>query len=128
MNIMVFASWWSWMGGNPSGDPQSAPNPLVSFLPFILIIVVIYFLMIRPQKKRQKEHDKQVSALGKGDRIVTAGGLHGTVQSTKEKTLIVKIADNVKVEIEKSAVSAVITSTGKGEESEGKSETEAGKS
>lgn len=128
MNVMNMVLWW--MGGNPSGDPANAPNPLVSFLPFILIIVIIYFLMIRPQKKRQQEHEKQVSALGKGDRIVTTGGIHGTVQSTKDKTLIVKIADNVKVEIEKSAVSAVVKSSGKGDETsvETKTETEPAKS
>lgn len=103
-----------WMGGNPApGSP--APNPLVQFIPFILIIVIIYFMMIRPQKKRQQEHEKLVTGLAKGDKVVTVGGLHGTVQSTKEKTVIVKIADNVKVEIERTAVSTVVPS-GKAEE------------
>jgi preprotein translocase subunit YajC len=102
------------MGGNPAPG-QPAPNPLIQFIPFILIIVIIYFMMIRPQKKRQQQHEKMISELGKGDKIVTVGGLHGTVQSTKEKSIIVKIADNVKVEIERSAVSSVI-SAGKAEE------------
>lgn len=102
------------MGGNPTPG-QPAPNPLVQFIPFILIIVIIYFMMIRPQKKRQQEHEKMVSGLAKGDKVITVGGLHGTVQTTKEKTIIVKIADNVKVEIERSAVSTVVPS-GKAEE------------
>jgi len=109
-----------WMGGNPSGGGQPT-NPILSFLPFIFIIAIIYFMMIRPQKKRQQEHEKLVASLGKGDKVVTAGGLHGTVQSTKEKTVIVKIADNVKVEIERSAITTLI----KGSGSEATSETEA---
>ncbi len=103
-----------WMGPNPAPG-QQAPNPLIQFIPFILIIVIIYFMMIRPQKKRQQQHEKMISELGKGDKVITVGGLHGTVQSTKEKSIIVKIADNVKVEIERSAVSTVVSS-GKSEE------------
>jgi len=103
-----------WMGGNPNGG-QSV-NPLASFLPFILIIVVFYFFMIRPQKKKQQEKDKMIAAVAKGDKIVTVGGLHGTVQGTKEKSVVVKIADNVKVEVERSAIAAVLTS-GDGKES-----------
>lgn len=114
MNLAFFNSLLLWMGGNPAPG-QPAPNPLIQFIPFILIIVIIYFMMIRPQKKRQQQHEKMISELGKGDKIVTVGGLHGTVQSTKEKSIIVKIADNVKVEIERSAVSSVI-SAGKAEE------------
>jgi preprotein translocase subunit YajC len=113
--MMLMLQWLAWMGGNPNADGSSA-NPLVSFLPFILIIVIIYFLMIRPQKKRQQEHDKQVAALSKGDKIVTAGGLHGTIQAVKDKTVMVKIADNVKVEIEKTAVSAIVKGGTKTEE------------
>ncbi|NUM80431.1 preprotein translocase subunit YajC [bacterium] len=96
------------MGGNPAPG-QPAPNPIMSFLPFIVIILIIYFMMIRPQKKRQQEREKLISGVQKGDKIVTVGGLHGTVQSTKEKTVIVKIADNVKVEIERVAIASVLT-------------------
>lgn len=96
------------MGGNPAPG-QPAPNPIMSFLPFIVIILIIYFMMIRPQKKRQQEREKLIAGVQKGDKIVTVGGLHGTVQSTKEKTVIVKIADNVKVEIERVAIASVLT-------------------
>ncbi len=100
-----------WMG---SSGQQS--NPIAGFLPFILIIVVFYFFMIRPQKKKQQEREKMIAAVGKGDKIVTVGGLHGTVQMTKEKTVVVKIADNVKVEIERSAVASVVTASGEAKE------------
>ncbi len=96
------------MGGNPNSEGQGGGNPLLQFLPFILIIVIIYFLMIRPQKKRQQERDKMIASVNKGDKIITIGGVHGVVQATKDKTVIVKIADNVKVEIERSAVSSVL--------------------
>lgn len=104
------------MGGNPNPEGQAA-NPLLSFLPFILIIVVLYFLMIRPQKKRQQEREKMIAGVNKGDKIITVGGLHGTVQATKDKTVIVKIADNVKVELERSAIAAVVLSSDKPEAS-----------
>jgi preprotein translocase subunit YajC len=107
------------MGGNPNPG-GAAPNPILSFLPFILIIVVIYFMMIRPQKKKQQERDKLIAGLQKGDKVVTVGGLHGTVQLPKEKTVIVKIADNVKVEVERSAIAAVLS--GKADESSEKVE------
>jgi preprotein translocase subunit YajC len=90
--------------------PGSEPaNPFLSFLPFLLIIVVIYFLMIRPQVKRQKEREKLLGSVKKGDKIITAGGIHGTVVGIKEKenTLIVKIDDNVKVELERGSVSTI---------------------
>lgn len=102
------------MGGNPGGEAQGGGNPLLSFLPFILIIVIIYFLMIRPQKKRQQERDKMIAGVNKGDKIITIGGVHGVVQATKDKTVIVKIADNVKVELERSAVSAVVKDSDSG--------------
>ncbi len=112
MNLAIINSMVL-MGGNSNpGGP--APNPILSFLPFILIIAVIYFMMIRPQKKKQQERDKMISTVQKGDKVVTVGGLHGTVQVPKEKTVIIKIADNVKVEVERSAIAAVLS--GKAEE------------
>ncbi|MCK6542295.1 preprotein translocase subunit YajC [bacterium] len=99
------------MGGNPAPG-GAAPNPLLSFLPFVFIIAIMYFMMIRPQQKRQKEHQAMVSALAKGDKVITVGGIHGVVQGTKETTVLVKIADNVKVEIERSAVTTVVKGSG----------------
>ena len=85
-------------------------NPLLGFLPLVLIILVMYLLMIRPQAKKQKEHRAMLEKLQKGDRILTSGGLIGTVAGIKETEglLIVKIADNVKVELSKNSVAQVI--------------------
>ena len=84
-------------------------SSIMGFLPFILIIVIMYFLMIRPQMKKQKERKKMVDALQKGDKIVTTGGLHGKIAGFTEdgQTVIVQIDEKVKVNIDRSAVNAV---------------------
>lgn len=89
----------------PAEGGQSS-NPLGFFLPIILIFVIMYFLMFRPQAKKQKEMAKMLSELQKNDRVITIGGIHGVVQGLKEKENIVvlKIADNVKIEVAKSAI------------------------
>lgn len=87
---------------------STGPNPLASFIPIILIFVIMYFLLFRPQMKRQKEQAKLVSALKTGDRVVTASGIHGLISNVKDRTVIVKVADNVKIEMEKSAVTNVL--------------------
>lgn len=78
-------------------------------LPMVLIFGIMYFLIFRPQAKKQKKQQAMIGALKKGDKIVTAGGIYGTIAGIKEndKTLIVKIADNVKIEIGRSSVSTV---------------------
>ncbi len=82
----------------------SSGNPLLNLLPVILIFVVFYFLLIRPQKKTQDEHKKMVAGLKKNDEVITAGGIHGTIMNVKDHTVTVKVDDNVKVEIQKSSV------------------------
>ena len=88
--------------------PQA--NPLGLLFPFILIFVVFYFLIIRPQSKRQKEHQALVKALQKGDQVVTAGGIHGTIHSINEDSdvLTLEIADKVRVKINRASVSRVV--------------------
>ena len=81
---------------------------LVSMLPIFLIFVIFYFFIIRPQNKKQKETEKMIAALKKGDKVVTIGGIHGTVAQTKEKTVIIKVDDNTKIEFTRSAISSVI--------------------
>ncbi len=83
-------------------------NPLASFVPIILIFIIMYFLLFRPQMKRQKEQARLVSSLKTGDRVVTASGIHGMISNVKDRTVIVKIADNVKIEMEKSAIANVV--------------------
>lgn len=83
-------------------------NPLLSLLvPFIFIYVIFYFLIIRPQKRKEKEHKQMLSNLSKNDEIVTAGGIHATIVNVKEKTFVARIDDNVKIELEKTSVAHV---------------------
>ena len=92
-------------------NPQAAqPNAIMSFLPIIFIFGIFYFLLIRPQQKKQKEHEKMISELKKNDEVVTNGGVHGTVMNVKDTTLTLKIDDNVKVELNKSAVAYLVKS------------------
>ncbi len=91
-----------------TAPPAAGPNPLASFVPIILIFVIMYFLLFRPQMKRQKEAAKLVAALKTGDRVVTASGIHGLISNVKDRTVILKIADNVKIEIERSAVATIL--------------------
>jgi preprotein translocase subunit YajC len=109
MNSFVFSLL---MGGQP-GAEGAAPgaNGFMSFIPFIAIIAIFYFLIIRPQNKKQKETQRMLSALKKGDKIVTAGGVHGTIQSVKESTVIVKVDDNVKMEFSRSAISSIVNAS-----------------
>jgi preprotein translocase subunit YajC len=90
---------------------------ITTLIPFALIIVIFYFLIIRPQNKKQKDTQRMLGALKKGDRIVTIGGIHGTIQSVKESSVIVKIDENTKVEFSRSAISTV-SAEGKGEKTE----------
>ena len=73
-------------------------------IPLILIFVVFYFLLIRPQSKQRKEHDNLLKNLKAGDKVLTSAGIYGVVANVKDKSVLVKIADNVKVEMNKSAI------------------------
>jgi len=73
----------------------------------VLMFVMMYFLLIRPQRQRQKEVEKLVSGVKVGDHVIMNGGEHGLITSVKDKTVMVKIADNVKVEYERSAIGSV---------------------
>ena len=89
----------------------TAPGGFGSFgflIPMLLVFVIFYFLLIRPQKKEQQKTEKMISQLQKGDKIITIGGIHGVVSATKEKTIIIKVDDNCKIEINRSAVGAVL--------------------
>ncbi len=91
---------------SPAPDvPQ--PSFLVSMMPLIFIVVIFYFLLIRPQQKRQKAHQQLVASIKTGDKIVTSSGIHGIVANVKEKTILVKVADNVKIEFDRSSVAAM---------------------
>lgn len=86
-------------------------NPTQGFLgmviPFALVFLIFYFLIIRPQNKKQKETKMMIEAVKKGDKVVTIGGVHATVYTVREKTVILKVDDNTKMEFSKSAIASV---------------------
>lgn len=77
---------------------------IAPFLPLILLFAGMWFLIIAPQRKRQKAHDKMITELKSGDTIVTSGGIYGTITNVKDDTFVVRIADNVKIELTKQSV------------------------
>jgi preprotein translocase subunit YajC len=94
----------AWAQATPGGQPDA----LTSFIPLILIFVVFYFLLIRPQSKRAKEHRKMVSELKAGDEVVTSGGVLGKVTEAGEQFLQVEVADGVVLKIQRNTVSMVM--------------------
>jgi preprotein translocase subunit YajC len=92
------------MGTSGGGGQQG--GGLTAFLPLILIVVIFYFLLIRPQTKRQREHKTMLSALRKGDKVVTNSGIFGTIvgMDEKENKVVLKVAENVKMEFLKSSI------------------------
>jgi preprotein translocase subunit YajC len=93
--------------------PQAGPmQGLLGMLPFILLIGGMYFLLIAPQRKKQKEHDKMVRALDVGEEVITTGGIYGVIASVKSDRFVVRIADNTKIEVGKSFIQAVLKKDG----------------
>jgi len=88
------------------GQPQPQGSPMEMFVPMILMVVIFYFLLIRPQQKKAKEHTKMVDALKSGASVVTRGGVVGTVQSVKDTTVTVRSLES-KFEVEKHAIERV---------------------
>lgn len=91
-------------GGLDAGSPLGM---VLQFLPFILVFVIFYFLLVRPQMKRQRELQKMVEGLKRGDRVLTSGGMYGEVMDLKEKSVVLKIGENVKAEFTKQSVVGV---------------------
>ena len=85
-----------------------APNPITQFAPLIFIGVIFYFLLIRPQQKQRKQQQKLIESIKTGDKVVTSSGIHGMISNVKERTVLLKVADNVKIEIDKAAVATVL--------------------
>lgn len=98
-------------GGQPGGFDLFSSM----IMPFIFIFGIFYFLLIRPQQQQRKRHMLRISQLKKGDKVITAGGIHGSIIGTKDTIAVVKIADNVKIEVQKSTISAVLDSEGQAE-------------
>ncbi len=91
----------------PAGQPQGG-IPTVMIIGYLLLFAAMYFFMIAPQRKKQKEHEKMLKALESGDEIVTTGGIFGVITNVKEDRFVVRIADNTKIEIGKGFVLSVL--------------------
>ena len=90
------------------GAPDGGAGGFSAFVPLILMFVIFYFLLIRPQQKKTKEHKQMIDNLKTGDRIITSGGLHGRVTGVSESTLTVEIAEKVRVKVNRGSVSAIM--------------------
>lgn len=96
------------MGAPGGAGAQGGGGGLSSLIMMVVIFAIFYFILIRPQQKKMKEHKKMVDELKKGERIITSGGIYGTVENSTPDTLTVKIAEGVKVKITRSSVAAVV--------------------
>ena len=94
-----------------AGGQAGQAGGIAGFLPIIILFVIFYFLLIRPQQKKAKEHRNMIAELKKGDRIITSGGIYGTIQSIDDTTIGLEIADKVKIKITRGNVAAVVTGT-----------------
>ena len=92
----------------PSPGQAQGPAAWMQILPMVLLFAAMYFLMIAPQRKKQKEHEKMLKSLESGDEIVTTGGIFGVITNVKEDRFVVRIADNTKIEIGKGFVQTVL--------------------
>ena len=95
-------------GATTTGTGSTAGSMTTTFITFGLIIVIFYFLIIRPQKKREKETKNMLSTMKKGDKIVTIGGIRGTIVSVKDATVVVKVDDNTRIEFTKGAIAQIL--------------------
>lgn len=92
-------------------------SPFMGLLPLVMVVAIFYLLILRPQQKRQKEHKNMVESLGKGDRILTTGGLYATITDVKDEYFVATIAEGVKVEVARTAVAARSEKNKKGKKS-----------
>ncbi len=102
MNTLYLIAMSPPQGGDAGGGMMS------TLIMFGLIIGIFYFLILRPQQKRQKGRQKLLDSVKKGDKIITAAGLHGTVAGIDDKTLLIQVADNVKMKFDRSAVASIV--------------------
>jgi preprotein translocase subunit YajC len=93
--------------GQPGQD--SGPGLMANIVLFGSIILIFYFMIIRPQQKRAKERQKMLNNMKKGDKVITSGGIYGTIHGMDDKTILVQIADNVKVKVDKGSITSVLT-------------------
>ncbi len=108
MLTFVTTVWAQGTGGAPAAS-QSTGGMLISFFPFVLIFIVFYFLLILPQQRKAKKHRAMLESLKKGERILTSGGMLGTVAAVNNKVVTIQVADNVRIKIRKEYISELQT-------------------
>ncbi len=91
----------------PQGNADGGGGIFSTLIMFGLIIAVFYFMILRPQQKKQKEKVKMLESLNKGDKVITIGGVHGTIVGVEDRTILVQVADNVKIKFEKTAIASI---------------------
>ena len=89
--------------GTP-GNPANSPGLLSMLVPMILMFIIMYIILIKPQQKKQKQHQEMVKKLKAGDKVVTNGGIHGVIAGVKDHSVMLKVADNVKLEINRANI------------------------
>jgi preprotein translocase subunit YajC len=100
-------NYFTLLMGQPSGD--AGPSLMSNIILFGSIIAIFYFMIIRPQQKRAKERQKLIDSMKKGDKVVTSGGMYGTIAGLDDKTVLVQIADNVKVKLDRGSIATIIS-------------------
>jgi preprotein translocase subunit YajC len=105
---MILASFASMLGQQQPQAPGGG-GFLTALLPFILVFVIFYFLLIMPQRRKQKKHQEMVEQLKPGDKIITSGGIHGTVMGVQQDKIELRIASNTKIDISKNAVAVILS-------------------
>ncbi|MFO7717714.1 MAG: preprotein translocase subunit YajC [Desulfohalobium sp.] len=104
------------MAPQANGGGAAQGNPIMAFMPLIILFVIFYFLLIRPQQKKAKEHKEMLGNLKKGDRVITGGGLYGRIVAASEEVLTLEVADNVHVKINRNYVSTLVEAKGAAKE------------
>jgi len=97
----------------PQGGQQQGGGMISTLIMFAAIFAIFYFMIIRPQQKKAKEREAMINALKKGDKIVTTGGIHGTIAGMDDKTVLLDVGNNTKIKIEKSAIGQVLSNKDK---------------
>jgi preprotein translocase subunit YajC len=111
---MIMAGFFTSLQAGQAARPQGGVGMFTALLPFLLVFVIFYLLIVMPQRKKQKKHMTMVEQLKPGDRLITSGGIYGTVMGVQPDRIELKVAANVKIDITKSAV-AVILGQGQGQ-------------
>ena len=105
---MIFSTLFAFFKqAQPGARPQG--SLLTAMIPFILVFVIFYLLLIRPQRMKQKKHQEMVEQLKPGDKVITAGGIHGTVMGVQKDRIELKIGANVKIDIAKNSIAVILT-------------------